>query len=225
MKALLLIPLLLIAGCVSVPIPPFGDRVGDLGTLKLSVKAEYLPKSSPERGLTFATEQENDATYIGNNINGSAISGITLSPDYTNIEIDLSDSSAPYEISAQSLYNYYIHLLTTSQGIANFFGAITPIDRMNYQVNSAVVPIKIQNTGSTDVVINGGRIFRDDGVSIISTGTGAGTGSLVHDTGFLLQFLQPQVAAALTAFGTASATDLTSMESRLKKKITQAALL
>lgn len=49
MKALLLIPLLLIAGCVSVPIPPFGDRVGDLGTLKLSVKAEYLPKSSPER--------------------------------------------------------------------------------------------------------------------------------------------------------------------------------
>lgn len=49
MKALLLIPLLLIAGCVSVPIPPFGDRVGDLGTLKLSVKVDYLPKSSPER--------------------------------------------------------------------------------------------------------------------------------------------------------------------------------
>jgi len=48
MKALLLIPLLLI-GCVSVPIPPFGDRVGDLGTLKLSVKVDYLPKSSPER--------------------------------------------------------------------------------------------------------------------------------------------------------------------------------
>jgi hypothetical protein len=49
MKALLLITLLLIAGCVSVPIPPFGDRVGDLGTLKLSVKVDYLPKSSPER--------------------------------------------------------------------------------------------------------------------------------------------------------------------------------
>lgn len=49
MKPLLLIPLLLIAGCVSVPIPPFGDRVGDLGTLKLSVKVDYLPKSSPER--------------------------------------------------------------------------------------------------------------------------------------------------------------------------------
>lgn len=49
MKPLLLIPLLLIGGCVSVPIPPFGDRVGDLGTLKLSVKVDYLPKSSPER--------------------------------------------------------------------------------------------------------------------------------------------------------------------------------
>jgi hypothetical protein len=176
-------------------------------------------------GLSFRADQSLNTIYNSNSIDGSGISGISLSPDYTNVEIDLSDSSAPYEVSAQSIYAYYIYLLTTSQGIANFFGAITPIDRMNYQVNSAVVPIKIQNTGSTDVVINGGRIFRDDGVSIISTGTGAGTGSLVHDTGFLLQFLQPQVAAALTAFGTASATDLTSMESRLKKKITQAALL
>jgi hypothetical protein len=174
-------------------------------------------------GLSFRADQSLNTIYNSNSIDGSGISGISLSPDYTNVEIDLSDSSAPYEVSAQSIYAYYIYLLTTQQGIANFFGAITPIDQMNYQVNSSVVPLKIQNTGSTDVVLNGGRIFRDDGVSIIRSG--AGTGSLVHDTGFLVQFLQPQVAAALTAFGTASATDLTSMESRLKKKITQAALL
>lgn len=49
MRTFLLLLLLLIGGCVSVPIPPFGDRVGDLGTLKLSVKVDYLPKSSPER--------------------------------------------------------------------------------------------------------------------------------------------------------------------------------
>ena len=206
--------------------------VGDTISLRAAYQSGLTAKAPLEAlgiltagGLSFAAEQENDATYIGNNIDGSAISGITLSPDYTNIEIDLSDSSAPYEISAQSIYNYYIHLLTTSQGIANFFGAITPIDRMNYQVNSAIVPIKIQNTGSTDVVVNGGRIFRDDGVSIISTGAGAGTGSLVHDTGFLLQFLQPQVAAALTSYGAPSTTSLDAMESRLKKKITQAALI
>jgi len=206
--------------------------VGDTISLRAAYQSGLTAKAPLESvgiltagGLVFAAEQENDATYIGNNIDGSAITGITLSPDYTNIEIDLSDSSAPYEISAQSIYNYYIYLLTTSQGIANFFGAITPIDRMNYQVNSSVVPLKIQNTGSTDVVINGGRIFRDDGVSIISTGAGSGTGSLVHDTGFLLQFLQPQVAAALSTYGTPSTTDLSAMESRIKKKITQAALI
>lgn len=46
---LLIATVLVVGGCVSVPVPPFGDRVGELGTLKLSVKAEYLPKSSPER--------------------------------------------------------------------------------------------------------------------------------------------------------------------------------
>lgn len=206
--------------------------VGDTISLRAAYQSGLTAKTPIESlgiltagGLTFATEQENDATYIGNNIDGSAVTGISLSPDYTNVEIDLSDASAPYEVTAQAIYNYYIHLLTTSQGIANFFGAITPIDRMNYQVNSAVVPIKIQNTGSTDVVLNGGRIFRDDGVSIISTGSGTGTGSLVHDTGFLVQFLQPQVASALTAFGAPNTADLDALEGRLKKKITQAALL
>jgi hypothetical protein len=53
MRTFLLIPLLLIGGCVSVPIPPFGDQVGDMGSLKISLKFDYLPKqnqqaSSPE---------------------------------------------------------------------------------------------------------------------------------------------------------------------------------
>lgn len=47
MKVFLLIPLLLIGGCVSVPIPPFGDHVGELGDLKISLKVNYIPKSTP----------------------------------------------------------------------------------------------------------------------------------------------------------------------------------
>lgn len=45
MKALLLIVLLLIGGCVSVPIPPFGEQVGEMGSLKISVKLDYIPKN------------------------------------------------------------------------------------------------------------------------------------------------------------------------------------
>lgn len=48
MRTFLLIPLLLIGGCVSVPIPPFGDHVGDMGTLKVSLKVDYLPKQNQQ---------------------------------------------------------------------------------------------------------------------------------------------------------------------------------
>ena len=150
-------------------------------------------------GITFRADQAADTVYDANNIDGSAITGITVTADYTNIQIDVDDNVAPYEITAQQIYNFYAYIITTTQGIANFYGAITPIDNMNYKINSSVVALKIQNTGTTDVVINGGRLYRDDNVSIIDTNsaTGAGTGSLVHDTGFLLQYIQPQVEAAV----------------------------
>lgn len=176
-------------------------------------------------GLSLRADQEADTVYNSNNIDGSAITGITLTPDYTNIQIDLDDQVAPYEVSAQAIYNYYAYLITTPQGIANFFGAVTPIDRLNYRINASVVPLKLQNTGSTDVVLNGGRLYRDDNVSVIDTGAGAGTGSLMQDTGMLIQYLQPQVESALTTYGAATSTNVSDTEATLKKKITQAALL
>lgn len=176
-------------------------------------------------GLSLRADQAPDTIYNSNGIDGGAITGITLAPDYTNIQIDLDDQSAPYEISAQEIYNYYAYLITTPQGIANFFGAITPIDRLNYRINASLVPLKLQNTGSTDVVLNGGRLYRDDNISVIDTGAGSGTGSLMQDTGMLIQYLQPQVDSALASYGVATTAALTATESNLKKKITQAALL
>ncbi len=176
-------------------------------------------------GVSFRADQQPDTIYNANNIDGSSISGITLTPDYTNIQIDLDDQEAPYELSAQAIYNYYAYLITTQQGIANFYGAITPVDQMNYRINASVVPLKIQNTGSTDVVLNGGRLYRDDNVSVLDTGAGSGTGSIMQDTGFLVQYIQPQVGTALSSYGVATATGLTATETALKKKITQSALI
>ena len=176
-------------------------------------------------GLSLRADQATDTIYNSNGIDGGAITGITLAPDYTNIQIDLDDQSAPYEISAQEIYNYYAHLITTPLGIANFFGAITPIDRLNYRINAGIVPLKLQNTGSTDVVLNGGRLYRDDNISVIDTGAGSGSGSLMQDTGMLIQYLQPQVDSALANYGVATTAALTATETALKKKITQSALL
>ena len=118
---------------------------------------------------------------------------------------------------------------TDPQGLSphgtGFAGAITPVDQMNYRINASVVPLKIQNTGSTDVVLNGGRLYRDDSVSVLDTGAGSGTGSIMQDTGFLVQYIQPQVGTALSSYGVATSAGLTATESALKKKITQSALI
>ena len=48
MKAALLLPVLLvIAGCVSVPIPPTGDHIGEYGSIKISLKFQYIPAVQP----------------------------------------------------------------------------------------------------------------------------------------------------------------------------------
>ena len=45
--ALLLPVLLAIAGCVSVPIPPTGDHMGEYGNIKISLKFQYIPAVQP----------------------------------------------------------------------------------------------------------------------------------------------------------------------------------
>ena len=48
MKTALLLPVLLvIAGCVSVPIPPTGDHMGEYGSIKISLKFQYIPAVQP----------------------------------------------------------------------------------------------------------------------------------------------------------------------------------
>ena len=32
-----------LTSCVNVPIPPFGDRIGELGNLQLALSAKYIP--------------------------------------------------------------------------------------------------------------------------------------------------------------------------------------
>jgi hypothetical protein len=40
--------LFLLTSCVSVPVPPFGDRMGELGNLQVSVSVKYIPLTNPE---------------------------------------------------------------------------------------------------------------------------------------------------------------------------------
>lgn len=144
-------------------------------------------------GISFRADQQADTVYNGNGIDGSNIS--TLTADYPNVQIDISDGDGFAD--ARELYAFYVYQSTTSTGIENWFGAITAIDAMNYRVNTAVVDIKLQNTGTTALVISGARIYRDNGTSILHAETGDLPMTL--DAGELVQYIAPQIDTAMNA--------------------------
>ncbi len=37
-----------LSSCVSIPVPPFGDRQGELGNLQVSVSVKYMPVTNPD---------------------------------------------------------------------------------------------------------------------------------------------------------------------------------
>jgi hypothetical protein len=144
-------------------------------------------------GISFRADQQADTVYNGNGIDGSNIS--TLTADYPNVQIDISDGDGFAD--ARELYAFYVYQSTTSTGIENWFGAMTAIDAMNYRVNTAVVDIKLQNTGTTALVITGARIYRDNGTSILHAETGDLPMTL--DAGELVQYIAPQIDTAMNA--------------------------
>ena len=57
-----------LTSCVNVPIPPFGDRIGELGNLQLSLGVKYIPNVPPESrgdtGMAFAWQKYGEAKLL-----------------------------------------------------------------------------------------------------------------------------------------------------------------
>jgi len=57
-----------LTSCVSVPVPPFGDRIGEMGSLQFSLGVKYLPATQPERpgdaNLAFAWSKFGEAKAL-----------------------------------------------------------------------------------------------------------------------------------------------------------------
>ena len=57
-----------LTSCVNVPIPPFGDRIGELGNLQLALSAKYIPHTPPEspadNGMAFAWSKYGEAKLL-----------------------------------------------------------------------------------------------------------------------------------------------------------------
>lgn len=172
--------------------------VGDNIRLRITCQAgtnAFLPYEAfgiaTSVGISFEADQQVDAVYNDNGINADNLT--TLSADYPNVQIDISDGDGIADV--KEFYAFYVKQTTSSTGIEQWFGAIDAIDHMNYRVNTSVADIKLQNTGSTPLVISGARIFRDNGTSILHADTG--DQPMTQDNGELIQYIKGQVDESL----------------------------
>jgi len=172
--------------------------VGDNIRLRITCQAgtsAFLPYEAfgiaTSVGISFEANQQADTIYNDNGINADNLT--TLSADYPNVQIDISDSDGIAD--AKEVYAFYVKQSTTATGIEQWFGAIDAIDHMNYQINTSKVDLKLQNTGNIPLVVSGARIFRDDGQSVLHANTG--DQPMTQDTGQLLQYIKPQVNSAM----------------------------
>jgi len=168
-----------------------------------------------ESGFSIRINQQPDTIYNNNGIDGSASNfdngTLTLTDDYANLQIDVADTDNPGVVTTQQKYAY---LITTTDGIEHFFGAITAENISNYRINTSVIDLKIQNISASDMILTGARLYRDDNTTVIAKGylnndqAQGPAGTLSHDTGDILQYIQPQVTAAMNEYGVAGPDDL-----------------
>jgi len=145
-------------------------------------------------GITFQVDQVADEVYNSNGINGSTVS--TLTADYNSpMGVDVSDADGT--ASAKEIYAFFVYSTTTEDGVHLWFGGMRAIDNANYEVVTANADIKIQNIGSNAVIVSDGRMYRDDGTSILYAEDGDKPISM--DSGALVTSIQPQVEAGLNA--------------------------
>jgi hypothetical protein len=174
-----------------------GDEIRLRVTRQNGVTA-YLPFEATaiasSAGFSFKVSQQLDAVYNGNAIDGSSVS--TLTADFPNVQVDVDDADGLCDV--REIYARYVNIITTQEGIRQWFGGITAINTVNYQVNTAVNDLTIQNIGSNGVNLGVARIFRDDGAIILAQGNAP----ITQDNGEFVQFIQPQVESALTPIKT-----------------------
>lgn len=138
-------------------------------TAQLPFNTTAIASSS---GWTVIAAQVSDDVYDQYGLNGSTITKFTA--DYVNDEVDLAVAS---NFAGDELYAWWAYNLTTSQGIAEFFGGITAQDAANLLINNSVVSIYLDNTTTTNVYQTDNiRVYRADGAYPVKNPTSGGGG-------------------------------------------------
>jgi hypothetical protein len=120
-------------------------------------------------GLSFLNTQTDDAIYNAAAINGSTVT--EFASDYPNVQVDLNDPDGVTTV--QRLHAWWMYNLTTSSGVANFFGGFAADDAVNFKVVTSILDLKLDNVSGSPVLLVGGRLYRDDGATVIAVAGGS----------------------------------------------------
>lgn len=106
-------------------------------------------------GISYLASQALDTTYNTNAIDGSTVTGITITPSPARVQINIAGGAVTWP----QIYAYQVYWLATATGIADEAAFISAPDTANYILTA----FSIRNTSATPLTITGG--FGRDSVS------------------------------------------------------------
>ena len=101
-----------------------------------------------DAAVTYLINQQADAIYGANAVDGSTVTGITIVDAVDRMQINIAGGA----VSWKAIYAYNVHWLTTEEGIRDDGSIITAKDVANY----TLALFKIKNTSATPLQITGG---------------------------------------------------------------------
>jgi|DEB0MinimDraft_6_1074348.scaffolds.fasta_scaffold05831_2 hypothetical protein len=163
-----------VSGSYSYTVNLAGAAVDDGDTIRL--RATYTSgvtaKSELETtgvvtasGLSFVNSQVDHEIYNAYGVDGSTITEFSF--DSGNIEVDINDADNTTEIQRLACWEAYFE--TTEQGIRDFFGCIDWESLNSVKIVVSMCDLKLDNVKVSPLLLVGGRMYRSDGTTIIST--------------------------------------------------------
>jgi len=164
-------------------------------TAKTFVEAIIGTSTNTDPAVTYRVNQEDDAVYIANAVDGSTVTDVVKNSATDRIEINKSSGT----ISAATLYGYEMYYLFTSTGIAADPQVITAIDTANYLVHESYKFKNVTTGPNVALTITGGWV-RDSTTNLSIT--------TVDTTGYTL-FNAPDHVVSYATGSAVTPTDIT----------------
>jgi len=149
-----------------------GDTI-DIRTVNTNGTTAYFENTATviasASGFSALVNQQLNAIYNDNGIDGSTVTGITL--DVPNVEFDLDE--ADDTISSQEIYAWYMNELMTTDGIRTIYKSITPKSQYRYCIDPSIADLKLDNKDLVNsLAITNGYFYSLDNTSVIAAGSG-----------------------------------------------------